>query len=456
MKKTVVITAALSAAAAVVTVCGVLLCMGLSDHFSESSRSGWNMMLMMPDSAVSIAAVTLLLADAACLVLAVLLAVSYVRSVKALKKSEEEKNKKTRFSRLLALDAKYSDRAYAPKELPFNDRIQLDGFCEAFRNFAASSMKLYYEPSVIRSFVAGMSCTHLIILQGISGTGKTSLPFAFGKFVCSEAAVTPVQPGWKDRSDLLGYYNEFTDSYTETELLCKLYEANYSDDIFTVVLDEMNIARVEYYFAEFLSLLELPESATRRVRVTADSRGSDPKLFRGGTLNLPGNVWFVGTANNDDSTLAVSDKVYDRAFVINLDSRSKPFEAQDSGRIHVSAERLAEMFREAELTRPLSAELRSALEKADAYLAEHLGVAAGNRVMRQAERFIPVYTACGGTEEEAVDIIICRKMLRKLDGLNPARCRSEADGLIRHLNGLLGEGMLPESVAYVEKYRAVR
>ncbi len=454
MKKAVVVTILLSVAAALVTACGVLLCIGLSEHAPQEGYEGWNMMFMMPESAVSIAAVTLVITDIACIVLAVMLSVSYARSVRALKKSEQD-NKKTRFSRLIGLDEKYAGKRGEENAMPFNDRIPLREFCDGFRGFAASSMGLYYEPSVIRSYIAGLSCTHLMILQGISGTGKTSLPFAFGKYVCSDAAVAPVQPGWKDRSDLLGYYNEFTDSYTETELLYKLYESNYTNDICTVVLDEMNIARVEYYFAEFLSLLELPEGTSRQIRVTADSRPSDPALFDGGTLRLPGNIWFVGTANNDDSTLAISDKVYDRAFVINLDSRSRPFEAEPTPRSHISADRLKEMFREAKLSHPLSDAIRSALEKTDAYLTENLGIASGNRVLRQAESFVPVYVACGGTEEEAADILICRKMLRKLEGINPARCRAEAGGLTGFLTGLFGEGALPESLGYIEKYRAV-
>ena len=126
--------------------------------------------------------------------------------------------------------------------------------------------------------------TKLIIMQGISGTGKTSLAYAFGKFTGSDAVIVPVQPSWKDRSDLLGYYNEFTGNFTETELLYRLYEAALNDDIVVVVMDEMNIARVEYYFAEFLSLLELPDPASRKIEVVSDKRPNDPKRFENGKL----------------------------------------------------------------------------------------------------------------------------------------------------------------------------
>ena len=135
--------------------------------------------------------------------------------------------------------------------------VDLESFCEDFRNYAASKLKLYYDIDDIRRFVAGLAVSKLVILQGMSGTGKTSLAHAFGSFIDNSSTVIPVQPMWKERTDLIGYYNEFTKRFNETLLLEKMYEANYSKDMYITVLDEMNIARVEYYFAEFLSLLEI-------------------------------------------------------------------------------------------------------------------------------------------------------------------------------------------------------
>ena len=109
---------------------------------------------------------------------------------------------------------------------------------------------------------------------------------------------------------LIGYYNEFTKRFNETLLLEKMYEANYSRDMYITVLDEMNIARVEYYFAEFLSLLELPDPEERYLTVVSDTWESDPAQLKSGRIKLPVNMWFIGTANNDDSTFAISDKVY--------------------------------------------------------------------------------------------------------------------------------------------------
>ena len=91
-----------------------------------------------------------------------------------------------------------------------------------------------------------------MILEGISGTGKTSLPYAMGKFFGNDSKIIAVQPSWRDRAEMIGYLNEFTKKFNETEFLEAIYESTYRDDICIIVLDEMNLARVEYYFAELL------------------------------------------------------------------------------------------------------------------------------------------------------------------------------------------------------------
>ena len=79
-----------------------------------------------------------------------------------------------------------------------------------------------------------------------------------GKFFKNDAKIISVQPSWRDRTEMIGYLNEFTKKFNETDFLEAVYEATYRTDINFVVLDEMNLARVEYYFADFLSLLEMP------------------------------------------------------------------------------------------------------------------------------------------------------------------------------------------------------
>ena len=154
---------------------------------------------------------------------------------------EEEEEATGRFNKLVTIDEEWAD--YQPE--PYDWDVTLPEFVTNFRNFACSRMHYWYEIKLLRCFVAGFASGRLTILQGISGTGKTSLPYAFGKYVCNPAVIASVQPSWRDRTELFGYYNEFNKRYNETELLRALYEASYNENVYVVILDEMNIARVE-------------------------------------------------------------------------------------------------------------------------------------------------------------------------------------------------------------------
>lgn len=320
----------------------------------------------------------------------------------------------------------------------YDNTVTLERFCEDFRNYASYQLKLYYDIDDIRRFVAGMAVSKILILQGMSGTGKTSLAHAFGEFVDNRSTVIPVQPMWKERTDLIGYYNEFTKRFNETLLLEKMYEANYSKDMYVTVLDEMNIARVEYYFAEFLSLLELPNPEERYLTVVSDTRSTDPAQLKDGRIKLPVNMWFIGTANNDDSTFAISDKVYDRAMVLDLDRKSERFVAPRTGPIPISAEHFAELGEAAVREYAVSSRNRKRLQLLDQYLIEHFHITFGNRIMKQIHTYVPVFIACGGDELVALDDILAKKVIRKLETQNPIYLRNAADGLLAYLDELFG------------------
>ena len=283
-----------------------------------------------------------------------------------------------------------------------------------------------------------MAVSKLVILQGMSGTGKTSLAHAFGSFTDNTSTVIPVQPMWKERTDLVGYYNEFTKRFNETLLLQKMYEANYSKDMYVTVLDEMNIARVEYYFAEFLSLLELPNPDERYIDVVSDKWATDPKQLRDGRIKLPENMWFIGTANNDDSTFAISDKVYDRAMILNLDAKSERFAAPKTRKTIISSEQFVALVDQAIKEYGVSKRNKQRLEKLDRYLIDHFHITFGNRIMKQINTYIPVYVACGGDELDALDDILAKKVIRKLETQNPIYLRNTAEGLIAYIDELFG------------------
>ena len=333
----------------------------------------------------------------------------------------------------------------------YDKGVSLKEFCEEFRSYASNRLRLYYDIEDIRRFIAGMAVSRIIILQGMSGTGKTSLAHAFGSFIENPSTIIPVQPMWKERTDLIGYYNEFTKRFNETLLLEKMYEANYSSDIYITVLDEMNIARVEYYFAEFLSLLELPNPKERFLDVVPDVWDNDPEQLVDGRIQLPNNMWFIGTANNDDSTFAISDKVYDRAMVLNLDTKCERFVAPPTGNLHVSASQFEEMVADAIKEYDVSHRNRKRLELLDKYLIDHFHITFGNRIMKQIRTYIPVYISCGGDELCALDDILAKKVMRKLETQNPIYLRNSAEGLIGYLDELFGKDKMTLCKEYIRR-----
>ena len=354
------------------------------------------------------------------------------------KQEKKKRHGEPRFSALSRIDE--AEKTVAPGT---GEEKPLHVLCQDFRHFAASRLGLYYDVADIRRFVAGMGVGRLILLRGMSGTGKTSLAYAAGEFFGNPATVVAIQPMWKERSDIIGYFNEFTKRFNETPLLCKLYEAGDREEVYITVLDEVNISRIEYYFAEFLSLLELPDPKKRELVVVSDAWDNDPKRLHEGKLLLPENMWFVGTANNDDSTFSISDKVYDRAAVIDLEKKSTPFHAADTPPSTVTYAGLTKRFAEAKEQYCLSETGRAKLMVLDRYLAEVFRVSFGNRIMRQIEEYVPIMLACGGSEDGALDDMLSRKILRKLEQLSPTFVRNEIPALLALLDEQFGPEALP-------------
>jgi 5-methylcytosine-specific restriction endonuclease McrBC GTP-binding regulatory subunit McrB len=296
-----------------------------------------------------------------------------------------------------------------------------------------------------------MASTKLIILQGISGTGKTSLPYSFGKFLQVDTTIASVQPSWRDRTELFGYFNEFTKSFNETEVLTRIYSSSYNNDINLILLDEMNIARVEYYFAEMLSILEMPNADEWELEIVPNVWSTDPVHLDRGKIVIPQNVWYIGTANNDDSTFSIADKVYDRAQPINLDAKGISFDAPDTPPIHMGFDHLTELFEEAFKMYPISQENLKKIQQLDLCVIEKLRVAFGNRILMQMGLFVPVYVACGGEELDGIDYVLATKIFRKFESLNLAMLRDELKELCIYLTKVFGKGHMKESIAYLER-----
>ena len=350
--------------------------------------------------------------------------------------------------------------------------------------------RLFYKDNDIRAFLAGMAVSRLIILQGMSGTGKSSLPRAVAESISGFNKLIPVESSWRDRNELLGYYNDFNKKFNAKTFTIELYRSG--KDICSkiptfIVLDEMNLARIEYYFSDFLAVLQKPNSDDWIIDLVASdmrtlpmslskeikdkikiedkdaydiwlriekSRAGDVSasvsdeekqkistilekehcligaedLIDGRKIRVPKNVWFVGTANKDESTFEISDKVYDRAQVIVLNDRGEPEDKYEpTTKQFISVDKLQSLFTDAKdkLSNSDEKEIENRLKKLEDVLKEYFGVAFGNRIYNQAKDFTAVFMGAGGSLVNALDYQISTKIWRKIETCDKERAAYE-------------------------------
>jgi hypothetical protein len=241
-----------------------------------------------------------------------------------------------------------------------------------------------------------------------------------------------VESSWRDKSELLGFYSEFKRKYTPKSFTQFLYKATHNKDIpYFIVLDEMNLSRIEYYFSDFLSIMENRENM-RHIKLFDiqlyphnDERGEYLGLRDGHTIDIPTNVWFIGTANRDESTFEISDKVYDRAQTINFDKRASKIyvpEQVNYPKKFVSYNQLRKLFDETKKV-GFDAENYEIIKKVEVLLKPY-NISFGNRILKQIEDFVNAYVSCSEIElngdynryvQEAVDCIMFSKVVRKLE-----------------------------------------
>ena len=348
------------------------------------------------------------------------------------------------------------------------------------KNFAGSRQieeQLYYTDNDIRAFLAGMAVSRLIILQGMSGTGKSSLPRIFSQAISGFNRLIPVESSWRDRNELLGYYNDFNKKFNAKSFTIELYRSSKErcQAIPTfIVLDEMNLARIEYYFSDFLAILqepdhdkwlielvssdmrtlpmELPDSVKAKMQredpaiyaiwekiersrqgdLKAETSDEDKELLTaylskmgqltgakdlidGRKIKVTDNIWFIGTANRDESTFEISDKVYDRAQVVSLNRKGVSegnYTAVNTK--YISVDKLLALFQEAINNNQYKKEVEERLEALDSVLMEKFDLSFGNRIVTQTINFVGVYTAAKGSINDALDYQISTKILRKV------------------------------------------
>lgn len=371
------------------------------------------------------------------------------RGTSSLKGKRPALQSDSRFVKLTQVDKDYEISSEFTV-MQSSDMVNLPELIDRFIKYSASQLHLYYTKEIIARFFAGMATSKVLILEGISGTGKTSLPYAMGKFFNKETSIISVQPSWRDRAELLGYLNEFTKKFNETDFLKAVYQAGYSDKPNFIVLDEMNLARIEYYFAEFLSVMEMPDVHEWKIVLVPASEPSDPKLLINGKLFINQNTWFIGTANKDDSTFTITDKVYDRATPIVINNKAELIDCDYTNNVQMTFDYLDELFKKAQAEITMSTKVMDSFKKVDEYIQQNFKIAFGNRIMKQIKLFVPVYVACGFAEVQGLDYMLANKILRKFESLNLSFLHNELDGLIELLDKLFGKNSFKVSIEYIE------
>ena len=368
-------------------------------------------------------------------------------------KDGKEKGKlkagESRFVKLIDVDKKYLNQLQTTT-MSEDDMVNLPELVNRFVGFSASQLHLYYDKKTIALWFAGLATSKIMILEGISGTGKTSLPYAMGKFFRNDNAIVSVQPSWRDRAEILGYLNEFTKRFNETDFLKALYETTYRDDLNFITLDEMNLARIEYYFAEFLSVMEMPDVSEWKIDLVPDTQPQDPTNLINGKLLVPQNVWFIGTANKDDSTFTITDKVYDRACVIEMNVKAKYIDVAFTPAINMSFEYLDGLFKKALEEYEMSTKSLDNLAKIDRFITDNFKITFGNRILKQIKTYVPIFTACGFDENLGVDYFIAHKIIRKFETLNLTFLHKELEELIVFMEKLYGKNTCPFCTNYIK------
>lgn len=213
----------------------------------------------------------------------------------------------------------------------FSQYLEVSGF-----NFPERLVRAFHTALKIQDI------SSLLVLAGISGTGKSELPRLYTDFAHLDFVLVPVQPRWDSPQDLLGFYNYMEKQYKPTKLAQALRQYDrdryFDDRILLVLLDEMNLARVEYYFSDFLSKLEARRNNVSENHLDLDF-GNLAVEEKDKRIVLRDNVLYVGTMNEDETTQTLSDKVLDRASVLTF-PRPKTLQLQRRSD-HLEAPRLS-------------------------------------------------------------------------------------------------------------------
>lgn len=343
---------------------------------------------------------------------------------------DELEDKNSNMEENYEANSKVAEKIKQRKEVSINKPMENQNLEIVNRMLSlCEQQNLFYRKEDLFMFHVSMKVNNMTILSGISGTGKSRLVHLYKQALgLSEEQLKfiPVRPFWQDDSDLIGYVDMKNNIYHpgDSGLIDVLIEASKNvDKLYLICFDELNIARVEHYFSQFLSVLEISNPNERYIQLYNDNLYG--KLYNSGTypskVLIGNNVLFVGTINTDESTFTLSDKVLDRINTINLSVI--PFnriEFYTSKNQEVSQKKVisSEEYYEDEVHDVLNKDMKEFLWELHNVLQQvdyHFGV--GIRTLKQINDYLSIAEANDIMSiDELFDYQLCQKIFTKLRG----------------------------------------
>lgn len=242
-------------------------------------------------------------------------------------------NYRQRIERLSSTEARLSDRdqriaeinkGYLTKLIGANlsmEKSEIDWLNDIYNR--CDEYGIHFPQRILYAFHTALKISDwssVTVLAGVSGTGKSELPKLYAAFGGMNFINVPVQPSWDSQESMLGFFNSIDNRFEPEPLLRFLVQCTKNDEyspyMSIVLLDEMNLAHVEHYFADFLSKLETRRGASKTNVPTVEVKlGAGVEPYQ---LKLERSVLWTGTMNQDETTKSLSDKVLDRGLVINF------------------------------------------------------------------------------------------------------------------------------------------
>ena len=315
----------------------------------------------------------------------------------------------------------FTDIKRAPENATLKEIDWLNGIISACEK---SNMR--FPKRLVHAFHTSLKAAEMspiTVLSGVSGTGKSELPRLYSRFGGLGFLALPVQLNWDSPQSLLGFFNSIDNRFNATDVLRAMvqmqhpqkhenYEHGLSDRLLLILLDEMNLAHVEQYFSDLLSVLEKRRGDDKDSFLNIDlGAGMEPY-----PLSLGRNVLWVGTMNEDETTKTLSDKVIDRANLLHF-PRPKILQRRTKVTLAPQMPLLAKktwdqwLVKESPFTTEQIEPFRSGLEEINTGL-EHVGRALGHRVWQSIEYYMANYPEVIDARKEKNEEALQRAMRR--------------------------------------------